>query len=74
MQALGPDKRLADGIVNRHVPPSASTHRRGGASGSNTPLRHRQSLTVRAYFAGTAGIDSCGVAVRGAALWTIVYA
>ena len=26
------------------------------------------------YFAGTGAIDSCGVAVRGAALWTIVYA
>lgn len=72
MQAVRPGKHAAGGIRE-----SATIWRpRFRIADATCPpgARCTDSRNGPRYFAGTGGIDSCGVAVRCAVLWTIVYA
>ena len=74
MQVVRPGKHAAGGI--RALTTDAA--RDFGLPMRRVRAEHAASAsavdTAFGHFAGTGGIDSCGVAVRGAALWTIVYA
>ena len=74
MQALRPGKQARATSVRQSRQPPAIFMEPMARIRAEHAASARAVATARDYFAGTGGIDSCGVAVRGAALWTIVYA